>query len=247
MPFWLSKGKDSKKQSPKARQKLTESFLQEHPLVVALPGPFSGSFCALPNVVPMVSDLLLSDLGRTTDQNSRTFVWPLEDTPSGSLLKSSSSSSNSATEGGTEFVAASLGACTAREVDDWNIWSAVQVAANRAVWAGIAHFSPLAEIWGLEGTRCVALMDGHLPIRWVPDLVDPWGVNFQQGTCVGGDGVFQSIGLSSTLAKTVRDDHVTQMALSYPGYGLEKHKGYGTQAHFAELAKRNHTDYHRMQ
>jgi ribonuclease HII len=36
-----------------------------------------------------------------------------------------------------------------------------------------------------------------------------------------------------------------QLALEYPGYGFEKHKGYGTAQHMAALESLGITPYHR--
>jgi ribonuclease HII len=42
---------------------------------------------------------------------------------------------------------------------------------------------------------------------------------------------------ASILAKTSRDSHMDEMALLYPQYGYEKHKGYPTKAHREAVLK----------
>ncbi len=60
-----------------------------------------------------------------------------------------------------------------------------------------------------------------------------------RGTAViKGDGRSSSIAAASIVAKVVRDTIMTEAANTYPEYGFEKHKGYGTRAH--RLAIDNH-------
>ncbi len=52
---------------------------------------------------------------------------------------------------------------------------------------------------------------------------------------VKGDSRTLSIATASILAKVTRDRTMRALALCYPEYGFEKHKGYGTKAHLAAL------------
>lgn len=52
---------------------------------------------------------------------------------------------------------------------------------------------------------------------------------------VDGDALVPSIAAASILAKVTRDHYMEQMAAEYPGYGFERHKGYGTKAHYSAL------------
>lgn len=47
-----------------------------------------------------------------------------------------------------------------------------------------------------------------------------------------GDAKSASVAAASILAKVTRDRFMTEMAEQYPEYGFEKHKGYGTKAHY---------------
>jgi len=42
-----------------------------------------------------------------------------------------------------------------------------------------------------------------------------------------------------------RDDHMVELDLRYPGYGLAGHKGYPTQAHVAALQRLGPSPVHR--
>ncbi|MFP5041554.1 ribonuclease HII [Parasediminibacterium sp. JCM 36343] len=70
---------------------------------------------------------------------------------------------------------------------------------------------------------------------------------FIQHTCiVQGDGKYANIAAASILAKTYRDAYMKTLHESYPLYGWEKNKGYGTQVHRDAIAAHGSTPYHRM-
>ena len=52
-----------------------------------------------------------------------------------------------------------------------------------------------------------------------------------------GDATSQCVAAASILAKTARDEYMEKIALEYPEYGFEKHKGYPTKAHIEALEK----------
>jgi ribonuclease HII len=54
-------------------------------------------------------------------------------------------------------------------------------------------------------------------------------------TVVHGDSLSASIAAASVLAKVTRDDIMDALAVDYPQYGFEIHKGYGTKAHYEAL------------
>ena len=56
-----------------------------------------------------------------------------------------------------------------------------------------------------------------------------------QKTIIRGDEKELVIALASIVAKVTRDALMVKIALKYSGYGLEKHKGYGTAAHYRAL------------
>ena len=65
-------------------------------------------------------------------------------------------------------------------------------------------------------------------------------------TVVHGDSRSASIAAASILAKVTRDDYMLQMAQTYPQYGFDVHKGYGTKAHYAALTEHGASPIHRM-
>ncbi|MGZ9235329.1 MAG: ribonuclease HII, partial [Anaerolineales bacterium] len=56
-------------------------------------------------------------------------------------------------------------------------------------------------------------------------------LDISQTALVKGDALCLSIAAASVLAKTTRDELMRTLDTHYQGYGLGKHKGYGTQAH----------------
>jgi ribonuclease HII len=64
-------------------------------------------------------------------------------------------------------------------------------------------------------------------------------------TIVKGDAKCLSIAAASIIAKVTRDRIMMDLARDYPGYGFERHKGYGTPEHQAAIAKLGVSVLHR--
>ena len=108
------------------------------------------------------------------------------------------------------------------EIDELNILNATYLAMNRAV-AGLAVKPDMTII---DGNRSA-------------------GIEFPNVTLVGGDGKSANVAAASVLAKVTRDRLMRQMAEKYPGYGFEKHKGYGTREHYEALRRLGPSEIHR--
>ena len=54
---------------------------------------------------------------------------------------------------------------------------------------------------------------------------------------VRGDGTSVTIAAASIVAKVTRDRLMARLGERYPGYGFERHAGYGTKAHHAAVVK----------
>jgi len=79
------------------------------------------------------------------------------------------------------------------------------------------------------------LIDGRDTIDW----------DCPQRAVIRGDGISFSIAAASVLAKVYRDRLLVEMDAQYPGYGLARHKGYGSLEHIAALARLGPTPLHR--
>ncbi len=62
---------------------------------------------------------------------------------------------------------------------------------------------------------------------------------------IGGDAKSEAVAAASILAKVERDRYMCEMAEQYPGYGFEKHKGYGTKAHYEAIKRLGLCPIHR--
>lgn len=66
-----------------------------------------------------------------------------------------------------------------------------------------------------------------------------------QTVIIKGDACSLSIACASVLAKTARDALMREMDHHFPGYGFERHKGYGTAFHRQALQEMGPCDLHR--
>jgi ribonuclease HII len=101
-----------------------------------------------------------------------------------------------------------IGVAEVEEIDRLNIYRAALVAMQRA-------------IVGLTVAPQHVLVDA----RNIPALDVP------QNRFDRGDGINFSIAAASIIAKTHRDRLMSRLGEVYPGYGFERHKGYGTPEH----------------
>lgn len=62
---------------------------------------------------------------------------------------------------------------------------------------------------------------------------------------IGGDGLVASIAAASIVAKVTRDRLMVELGRTHPGYGFERHMGYGTAEHQAALATLGVCRHHR--
>lgn len=125
-----------------------------------------------------------------------------------------------------------------------------QICAS-AVTYGIA-FASVAEIEELNilGATFLAMRRAVEQLKQTPGLVlvdgnrDP-GLPFETECVVKGDGKCADIAAASILAKVTRDRYMLEQAERFPQYGFEKHKGYGTAAHYAALREYGPSEIHR--
>ena len=105
---------------------------------------------------------------------------------------------------------------SARRIDEWGLSRAVAAATAR-------------------GVRFLAPSPDNISIYLDGLLTAPR--EYDQQTIIGGDEAVPIIALASIAAKVVRDRLMTRLSKEFPEYGFEKHKGYGTEAHYKALRK----------
>jgi len=71
------------------------------------------------------------------------------------------------------------------------------------------------------------------------------GISVAQTPLVHGDARDGSIAAASIVAKVYRDALMRELSTRYPGYGLDRHMGYGTAQHVAALRRLGATPIHR--
>ncbi len=124
-----------------------------------------------------------------------------------------------------------------------------RIVATSAFGVGIADVARIdrdnileATLWamaqavaGLARSPKLALVDGNkLPV-----------LPCQGRAIVRGDAKCLSIAAASIVAKVTRDRMMVELARELPGYGFERHKGYGTAEHQAAIKRLGVCAHHR--
>ena len=122
-----------------------------------------------------------------------------------------------------QAIAYGIGLATEQEIDEINILQATFLAMQRA----LDQLAVKPDLALIDGNR---QKDFGLPVK----------------TVVKGDSLSANIAAASILAKVTRDNLMVEMAETYPQYGFEIHKGYGTKAHYAALREHGASPIHRM-
>ena len=116
----------------------------------------------------------------------------------------------------------SIAMASVEEIDRLNILQATMLAMQRAVN-------------GLRLKPTKVLVDGNR----LPSL------NVLAEAIVSGDALVPAISAASILAKVTRDHLLEEMHVEYPGYGFDRHKGYGTALHLKALETLGPLEVHR--
>ena len=115
-----------------------------------------------------------------------------------------------------------IGQASIDEIDQLNILNASHLAMQRAVSA-------------LTCRPTLILVDGNK----VPEF------SVKSESIIKGDEKIMAIGAASIIAKVFRDELMKNLAVTYPSYGFEKHKGYPTRHHVERLQIEGPCQLHR--
>ena len=115
-----------------------------------------------------------------------------------------------------------VGVASVEEIDSINIYWARMLAMSRAVEA-------------LGEDPAWVLVDGNATPRW----------ERPSKAIVDGDAKCRSIAAASIIAKVTRDRLMADHAVTYPGYGWERNRGYPTPDHRRALRELGPTPLHR--
>jgi ribonuclease HII len=116
-----------------------------------------------------------------------------------------------------------VGAATAAEIDRWGILDATRLAMGRAIDALVPATEAL-----------------------IIDYVKLPGIPLPQRSLPKADRHCLTVAAASIVAKVSRDRWMIQLHEQYPGYGFDRHKGYGTAAHRAALVRLGPCPVHRL-
>lgn len=115
-----------------------------------------------------------------------------------------------------------VASASVEEIDAINILQATLLAMRRAV--DLLSLAPAHVL--VDGNQCPRL-------------------SMSVQAIIKGDATVPAISAASILAKCARDKEAAVLAKQYPGYGFERHKGYGTAEHMLQLRERGATLAHR--
>ena len=121
-----------------------------------------------------------------------------------------------------QAISVGVGRTSAAEIDQMNILQATMLAMKRAV----ESLSLVPDLALIDGNRCPSLICASEAI-------------------IKGDAKEITIGAASIIAKVTRDREMLEWHKHYPCYGLDRHKGYPTQAHIKALEEHGISLQHR--
>ncbi len=119
-------------------------------------------------------------------------------------------------------IAVGIGSASHEEIDALGIAR----ATRRAMKLAVDQLAPSPEMLLID---YISLPEVKLPQKGV----------------INGDSLCFSIACASIIAKVTRDRLMAELDRIYPGYGLAKHKGYGTSQHLNCLIRLGPSSIHR--
>lgn len=125
------------------------------------------------------------------------------------------------------------------------------IIENEAIDYGLAHIYP-AEIDKINILNA-SILAMHQAIEELENVsfISVDGNRFKtyknipHQTIIKGDGKYLNIAAASVLAKTYRDEYMTQIHKEFPMYNWKQNKGYPTKEHRAAIKKYGATKHHR--
>ena len=129
---------------------------------------------------------------------------------------------------GQQAIVPLYGEIPVEKIDVFNM-SKVIAAGSRSI------ARRMLELLGGNTDEVMFYLDGSLR---APD-------GFRQESIIGGDASVPVIGAASVIAKVRRDRVMRQLHCTYPMYGFNRHKGYGTKYHRERIGEFGPSPHHR--
>jgi ribonuclease HII len=126
----------------------------------------------------------------------------------------------------------------------------VEIRANAVCWAIAEVDAETIDRINIRQASLLAMRRAVGQLALIPDYLlidgrDAIDCECRQQAVVHGDAISFSIAAASVLAKVCRDRLLVELDREYPGYGLDRHKGYACPAHLAALERLGPTPLHR--
>jgi ribonuclease HII len=116
-----------------------------------------------------------------------------------------------------------IGWVDSREIEALGMTESVRLAFTRALAAITCSYSHL-------------IIDGN--INYFPD-------DTRSQAIIRADATVAAVSAASIIAKVARDQYMLEVSRTFPGYGFEKHVGYGTALHMQALRQYGVCSLHR--
>ncbi len=124
-----------------------------------------------------------------------------------------------------------IGISNARIIDQKNIYTTTQLTMKKALFHLLATTEKAPDIILIDA---MPLSLKNSPFENI--VIESW---------IKGESKSASIAAASIVAKVTRDKILEKMHGSFPSYGLDSHKGYGTPTHIAALRQHKASIIHR--
>lgn len=126
------------------------------------------------------------------------------------------------------------------------IWAEAEAVGLGWVWPEAIDTSGISVAVKQAMTEALAAVTCDYDKVIVDGNINYFPANPKAEAVIRADGTIAAVGAASIVAKVARDTYMTEAANHYPGYGFEKHVGYGTAAHIASIERLGVCDIHRL-
>ncbi|MFH1497923.1 MAG: ribonuclease HII [Verrucomicrobiota bacterium] len=145
------------------------------------------------------------------------------------------------------LIHATYGAADVREIEQLNILGATKLAMRRALeqMHPPTAFQFTREPDLFASAEEIAAYTPAVNARILVDGLHLRNFPYPHTGVVKGDGRSLCIAMASIIAKVTRDRLMDALALEFPDYGFDRHKGYGTEDHRDAVLRVGRCPHHR--
>jgi ribonuclease HII len=138
---------------------------------------------------------------------------------------------------------------SSENIDKFGINKCIQKALNESLMKVASQNLPNFSELTLKGSDADKNLEDSVSLSLLQIFLDG-GLHapaeyVNQETIIRGDELHPVISMASIMAKVSRDRIMVKYSKDYPGYGFEKHVGYGTKVHYEAIKAHGQTPIHR--